>query len=122
LSALAIIALSLATLGVYGVLAYFVSERVPEIGLRLAIGATAASVIAMILRRGLTLIVIGLTIGLGIARVASGVLRSVLFGVTATDMTTYAVGASALVIVSIAAVTVPAVRASRIDPVRSLVG
>jgi putative ABC transport system permease protein len=122
LSALAIIALSLATLGVYGVLAYFVSERVPEIGLRLAIGATAASVIAMILRRGLTLIVVGLTIGLGIARVASGVLRSVLFGVTATDMTTYAVGASALVIVSIAAVTVPAVRASRIDPVRSLVG
>ena len=120
LSTLALVALGLATVGIYGLIVFFVTERTAEIGLRLALGATAQGVIAMVLRRGMTLAAIGLVGGLAGALSLSRVLRTVLFGVQPTDPSTYAAGACVLALVALIATAIPAWRAARVDPARSL--
>ena len=120
LAAFAAAALVLAALGIYGVIAYSVVQRTRELGIRVALGASAEVVLGMVLRQGLTPVLIGLAIGLGAAAVGSRALRSLLYGVTTTDLATYAVVAAFLTAVAVVASYLPARRAARSDPVQAL--
>jgi len=120
LAGFAATALVLAALGIYGVIAYSVVQRTRELGIRVALGASADAVLGMVMRQGLTPVMIGLGVGLGVAAVGSRVLRSLLYGVTATDLATYGAVAAFLTVVASAASYVPARRAARSDPVLAL--
>ena len=116
LSLFAGIALCLAMAGVYGVMAYVAEQRSKEIGLRMALGANARSVVWLMLGRGLTLTVIGLTAGVLGAIASTRLVSGMLFDVKAHDMTTYAAVVAALGLLALLAIYVPARRATRIDP------
>ncbi len=116
----AAVALLLALIGVHGVLAYGVAERVPEVGLRMALGATRADVMAAILGRGLTLAGAGVGLGLVAAAAGSRLLASLVYGVTATDPATFLAAPAAILAAALVASALPAVRAVRTDPGRSL--
>jgi ABC-type antimicrobial peptide transport system permease subunit len=120
LGAFGLLALILAATGIYGVMAYAVSRRTREIGIRMAIGASQAQVLGMIGRRALMLIGTGTAIGLGLALMVARLLGQILYGVEPTDPVTYA--AVFLMILAIAAVAccIPAMRAIRINPVSAL--
>ena len=120
LAVFAVLALVLAAAGIYGVMAHLVSLRTPEIGVRLALGAKPWSVMRQILGEGAMQAGIGLAIGLvGSLAVMRG-LRTILFGIEPTDpLTLMSVGGS-LMLVALLAVTVPALRAMRVDPVSAL--
>jgi putative ABC transport system permease protein len=120
LGAFAGLALLLGALGIYGVLSYAVVRRTREIGIRMALGGQPADIRRMILGQGLRLVSTGILIGLGLAFLAARIFESLLFGVRATDAGTYAMVVFVLISVSIAASYVPARRATRIDPSRSL--
>jgi predicted permease len=116
----AALALLLAAIGIYGVLAGSVTERVREIGVRLALGASPHDVLALVLRQGLRLALIGTACGLVGALVASRALAAMLFGISRLDPATY-IGVIALLAgVSAVACAIPAVRASRVDPAITL--
>jgi len=120
LGTFAAVAMMLAAIGVYGVLAYVVSQRTQEIGVRLAIGAAPADVVALFLREGAALAAIGLVVG-GIGALAAGrALTSLLFGVRATDPLTFVLVATALAVAAFCASYVPARRAARVDPMLAL--
>jgi ABC-type antimicrobial peptide transport system permease subunit len=104
-------ALLLATLGIYGVLAHSVAERTPEIGIRMALGASAAGVVSSVLGRMLLLTVVGVTAGVGLSLMATRLLMSQLYGVSATDPMTLVMMAVLLLAVAAAAGAVPATRA-----------
>jgi putative ABC transport system permease protein len=114
------LALLLAAIGLYGVLAYLVGRQIPEIGLRLALGAAPSDILRRVVGHGLRLTVAGLAAGLAGSLVLSRVLSSVLFGVTATDPATYAVVALLLLLTAALASYVPARRAMRVDPIVAL--
>jgi putative ABC transport system permease protein len=114
------LALVLACLGVYGVLAYSVAQRTREIGVRMALGARPADVTRMLLGRGLRLSGIGLAAGAALAAGLGVLLRTLLFGVTPLAPAVYAGTAAALVVVALAACVIPAQRAARVDPVVAL--
>jgi putative ABC transport system permease protein len=120
LAAFAATAMVLAALGIYGVIAYSVVQRTRELGIRIALGASSDVVLGMVMRQGLTPVLIGLAVGLGVAAFGSRVLRSLLYGVAATDVATYAAVAAFLTAVAAAASYVPARRAARSDPVTAL--
>jgi len=123
LSFFGVLAQQLASFGLYGVLAYSVSRRTHEIGIRMALGADRGKVLKMILRQGMSLTLIGIVLGLGAAYVLTKYLESLtsmLFGVQPTDPLTYAVMAALLITVSLIACLVPARRATKVDPVVSL--
>jgi predicted permease len=120
LSLLAGIGLVLAAIGIYGVIAYFVTQRTPEIGLRLALGATPGSVLMMVVRRAAILALAGVTLGLVGAFVATRAVTTLLFETTPTDLPTYVAGGAGLMAVALLACAVPAFRAVRISPMRSL--
>jgi putative ABC transport system permease protein len=113
-------ALILACVGVYGVMAYSVTERTREIGIRMALGAEARSVVGMMLQRGVMLTVIGLLIGLVCSLALAHFLASLIWGVSALDVETFAAVSAALVGVVLLASYVPARRAARVDPLISL--
>jgi putative ABC transport system permease protein len=118
--AFAVVALALAATGIYGVLSGSVSERIREIGVRSALGATRGSILGLIVRQGMTLTVIGAGIGLAGAVVASRALETLLFGISRVDAQTYA-GVTALLLgVSMVACWLPAWRAARLDPAITL--
>jgi putative ABC transport system permease protein len=117
LGAFAALAMLLASVGLYGVLAYAVTHRSREIGLRMALGASYLSVTALVVRQGLTLTAVGLAIGVAASFAAARSLKTVIYGVTATDPTTLASVAAVLTIVALVACFVPARRASRVDPI-----
>jgi predicted permease len=120
MSGLAFLALVLAGLGIYGVLSYLVSQRTREIGVRMALGATAGQVLGLILRQGLIAVGAGVAIGLGLVIAGTRVLRSLLVGVSATDPLTFVMAAAALTAVALIATSIPAQRASALDPLRAL--
>jgi predicted permease len=120
LGAFAGLALVLAAIGVFGVLAYAVAQRTREIGVRMALGARPSDVTGMILGRGLQLSGIGLLAGGVLAAGLSVLLRSLLYGVTPASPLVYAGAAGSLVLVAMAACVIPALRAARVDPVEAL--
>jgi ABC-type antimicrobial peptide transport system permease subunit len=116
LSAFALLALALASVGVYGVMAYSVASRSREIGVRIALGARPASVVRMVLRQGFTSAVLGAAIGVAGAVALGGALRGMLYGVAPTDLPTFAGAVAVLLVVTLGACLVPARRAVRVDP------
>jgi len=116
LATFATLALFLAATGVFGVVASVVSERTREIGIRVALGATTADVLRLVLRQGMRLPVIGLIIGAILAIPASQALRGLLYGVSPTDPRVFALVVVTLALVALAATLVPARRAARVDP------
>jgi cell division protein FtsX len=114
---LGLVALTLASLGLYGVISYAVSMRTREIGIRMALGAHSANVRALIIRQGMLLTTLGLAVGLLVSLMATSVLQSMLINLPATDPVTF-VGVSALLVaIALVACYVPARRATRIDPI-----
>jgi putative ABC transport system permease protein len=109
------VALFLAALGLYGVLAYFVSRRIHEMGIRTALGASRGNVLGLVLRRGMMMAGAGLGLGLLGGVAATRVLQSLLFGVEPTDPLTFALVAVSLSVVAVAACVIPARRATRVD-------
>jgi predicted permease len=114
------IALLLGLVGIYGVISYIVSQRTREIGVRMALGASAPSVRGMVVRQGLVLAGFGVAVGLAGAALLSTLMSSLLFGIRATDPVTYASVAAALVVVAAGASWLPARRAASVDPSRAL--
>jgi putative ABC transport system permease protein len=120
LSVFGTVAVLLAMIGLYGVITYGVNERTQEIGLRMALGATGGQVQRLFLRQGLIAATIGIALGVGGAFGLTRWLETLLFGVTATDTTTFAAVIAVLVLVAGAACYVPARRAARVDPLIAL--
>lgn len=120
LGSFGVLALVLAAVGIYGVMSYVVAGRTREIGLRMALGARTGNVRGLILRQGMTLAVIGAVIGLAIAFLATRLLTTVLYGVSAVDPTTFIGVTSLLGLVALLACWIPALRASRVDPMVAL--
>ena len=116
LTVFATLALLLAAIGTYGVLASSVAERRREIGIRLALGASRAHLLVTMMMRGLTLAGIGMVVGLVIAVGLNRLLESVLFGVDPTDGVTLAIAIPSVVAIAALASWLPAWRASRLDP------
>ena len=114
------LALLLACIGIYGVLAYVTSQRVPEIGLRMALGAGSRDVLRMVLSQSLRMIFVGVGVGLGIAFAAARILEKLVAGVRSTDPSTFAIMIAVLVAAGLFASYLPARRASRIDPMSAL--
>lgn len=115
-----VLGLLLASVGMYGVMAYSVSQRTREIGIRMAIGAQAADVIRLVMRQGLTLVFIGTLIGLAGALAASRLLGAVLYGGNSLDLMTFTVVPVVLIAVAALASFVPARRAAQVDPMHAL--
>jgi putative ABC transport system permease protein len=116
----AVIALVLAAIGLYGLLSYIVVQRTLEIGLRMALGARRADVLGMIVRRGLALSLIGVTAGLAISVGITRLLSGMLYGIRPTDPVTFAAMSGLLLLVGVAASSIPAFRAARVDPMKTL--
>ena len=120
LTAFGVIAALLAAIGLYGVLAFIVAQRRREIGVRMALGATPRAVVADVLGQGLRLAGVGIAVGIALALVATRLLSALLFGTSGTDVATFSAVAALLVLISGAASLVPALRASRVDPLIAL--
>ena len=118
--AFGIVALFLSAIGIYGVLAYLVSQRTKEIGIRIALGSSTGAVFQLVLREGLVLIALGFVLGaLGMVALRTN-LQAQLFGVHATDPLVLAGVVATLALVALSACALPARRATRIDPVAAL--
>ena len=116
----AAVALTLASIGIYGVVSYATNQRVVEIGIRMALGAVRRDVLKLVIQQGLVLTMIALVLGLGASLALTHFLTSMLYGVRATDPVTYAAVAALLGGVALVAAYVPARRASRVDPMEAL--
>ena len=120
LGTFAAIALALAAVGIYGVLAYLVAQRTHEIGIRLAIGADRSQVMGMILKQGLSLAAIGIAVGLAAAFGLSRLMQSLLYEVGAADPATFIIVPLVLLVVALVASYFPARRATRVPPTIAL--
>jgi putative ABC transport system permease protein len=120
LSVFAAIALTLASIGLYGVISYSVAQRGHEIGLRMALGAQRTSILRLVLAQGLKLVLIGIIVGIFCAWAGTRVLSGLLYGVTPTDLITFVAVPLFLIGVAMLACLIPAHRATRVDPIVSL--
>ena len=114
------VALFLAAVGLYGVMAFSVSRRTSEVGIRMALGAEAGQVLSLILRQGVVQVVLGLVLGVGLALLISVALREMLFQVDGQDPVVFGLVAGVLLLTGVAASVVPALRATRVDPITAL--
>ena len=114
------IAVLLAAIGIYGLIAYWVAQRTHEIGVRMALGAARTDVLRMVVQEGVSLAVMGIAIGLGGAFALTRLLKTMLFGVGVTDTLTFAAAPLGLVVVVLLATSIPALRATRVSPVVAL--
>jgi putative ABC transport system permease protein len=120
LSVFAALALVLTAVGIYGVIAYSVAQRTHEIGVRMAIGAARADVVRLVLKDAVLVAGAGVALGIAAAALLSRLMDSLLFGVTPRDPLTFAIGGGALLLVALAASGIPALRATRVEPVKAL--
>jgi putative ABC transport system permease protein len=116
LTAFAVLALLLASLGIYGILSYFVAQHTPEIGVRLALGATGRDILGLVLGRGMTLALVGIGLGSLGGLALTRLMSSLLFGISATDPATFALAALLLAALALLACYLPARRAVKVDP------
>ena len=121
-AAYAILALTLAAVGLYGVLSYSVSRRQREMGIRLALGAPTSAVRALVVREGAAIALVGALVGLAGAFATTRALGTLLYGITARDPMTFAVAAAVLIAIALLASWIPARTATRIDPIQALRG
>jgi putative ABC transport system permease protein len=122
LALFAALAMALAAIGVYGVVAYMVGQRTQEIGVRRALGAKAADVLVMLLREALRPVGIGIVVGVAGAYAMTRLLAAMLFEISATDVTTYVVACAVLAFAALLASIVPARRALGVDPITAVRG
>jgi putative ABC transport system permease protein len=115
-----VVALGLAVLGIYGVVAESVAQRVPEIRVRMALGARGSDVVRMIIGQGIWMVVIGIGLGVAGAAALNSVMSGLVFGVRTTDPASYAVASVCLMASALLACIISARHAARIDPVRAL--
>jgi len=120
LGVFAALALALAAVGIYGVMAYLVTQGTREIGIRIALGATPARILALVVRQGMALAFSGMAIGLAGAFLLTRLMRSLLYGVKSSDPLTFVGIALLLTLVALLASFIPAHRASQVDPMISL--
>ena len=120
LSSFSMLALGLAAVGIYGVMAYLVTERTQEIGVRMALGAQKRDVLELVVRKGMFLAIVGTAIGLLASLALTRLMRSLLFQVTPTDWLTFVVASLVLLTVSLLASYIPARRATKLDPLIAL--
>jgi predicted permease len=119
-AAFGLLALLLAWVGLYGVLSYAVATRTSEIGVRMAIGATPANVLRLVITDGMRVTVAGIAVGAAAAVAGTRFIQTLLFGITPTDPTTYAAVSLTLIVVALIASFLPALRAARVDPITAL--
>jgi putative ABC transport system permease protein len=120
LQGFALIALVLAATGMYGITSYYVAQRIPELGIRLALGAQPGSLLRLVLRQGVGLAIIGAFAGLGAAVVAARVLSSMLYGVGADEPMVYMIAVGLLSLTTLVACLGPALRATSVEPLAAL--
>jgi predicted permease len=120
LLAFAILSLLLAAIGLYGVLSYLVSQRITEIGIRIALGAQRAEVLRLVLFDGLSPVLLGLLIGLAGGATAARFIKTILYGTSPLDPTVFATMVGTLLLTAILACAIPALRASKIEPMQAL--
>jgi putative ABC transport system permease protein len=114
------LAVILAAIGIYGVSHYAVAERTREMGVRMALGASPAALVVQVIREGVTMPLVGIALGAGLALSTTRLLSHLLFGVAATDPLTFTTVLAALVGVAFVACVIPARRAARVDPLTAL--
>ena len=119
-SAFATLALLLSAIGIYGVIAYSVAQRTHEIGVRMALGAARVDVLRLVLSEGIVTAAGGVAVGLAAAAGLTGVMSKLLFGIPARDPLAFGGGAVLLLVVAVLASYIPALRATRVEPVTAL--
>ena len=116
----ALLAVILGAVGIYGIVSYSVTQRTREIGIRMALGARAGNVLSLIMKNGFTLVLTGIVIGVAGAFALTRFLTTILFGVTPTDSATFVFVSLMFFVIAMVAALIPALRATRVDPLVAL--